>query len=173
MQVPLLQFLQLRSGLEVSMYNTLFSKGTQSGSEAGKKLSASAFIRYPSSICIIYLILLLNGSYARKEVSTSRNVSIVVARTWFLQLHLFIYYILHIYITILLHFIMIIMNFWMAGVRLNIVGASVWMWSLWYIVLLFKLIARPRKPEETKVITLLPRVLRTWRQWIYRQWPIS
>ena len=164
---PLLQFLQLRSGLEVSIYNTLFSKGTQSGSEAGNKLSASEFIRYPSSICIIYIILLLTGSYARKEVSSSKNVSMVVART------LFISYILHIYITILLHFMMIIINFWMAGVRENIVGASVWMGSLWYIVLFFQLIARPRQPEETKVITLLPRVLRTWRQWIYRQWPIS
>ena len=77
MQEPLLQFLQLRSGLEVSIYNTLFSKGTQSGSETGKKLSASAFIRYPSSICIIYIILLFNGSYARNEVSTSKNVSMV------------------------------------------------------------------------------------------------
>ena len=77
MQEPLLQFLQLRSGLEVSIYNTLFSKGTQSGSETGKKLSTSAFIRYPSSICIIYIILLLNGSYARNEVSTSKNVSMV------------------------------------------------------------------------------------------------
>ena len=77
MQEPLLQFLQLRSGLEVSIYNTLFSKGTQSGSETGKKLSTSAFIRYPSSICIIYIILLFNGSYARNEVSTSKNVSMV------------------------------------------------------------------------------------------------
>ena len=80
-QEPLLQFLRLRSGLEVSIYNTLFYKGTQSGSETGKKLSASAFIRYPSSICIIYIILLFNGSYARNEVSTSKSVSMVVART--------------------------------------------------------------------------------------------
>ena len=49
--------------------------------ETGKKLSASAFNRYPSSICIIYIILLLNGSYIRNEVSTSKNVSKVVART--------------------------------------------------------------------------------------------